>query len=86
MTIFATIQEGERKGELVPVLDVDPSINLRRVEAPRTRNVSGYGRKLPTGYMVRVFNRRWHRVYMAQYGNAGTAYIIHKGKAFRVDW
>jgi hypothetical protein len=35
---------------------------------------SGYGRRIPSRYMVR-HNGRWRRVYVCQYGNAGTAYI-----------
>ena len=35
---------------------------------------SGYGRRIPTSRVVR-WNGRWRRVYVAVYGNAGTAYI-----------
>jgi hypothetical protein len=35
---------------------------------------SGYGRRIPSPYMVR-HNGRWRRVYVCQYGNVGTAYI-----------
>lgn len=35
---------------------------------------TGYGRKIPTRYMVRIRNR-WRRVYACQLGNAGTCYI-----------
>lgn len=35
---------------------------------------SGYGSAIPSRLMV-LFNGRWRRVYVAQYGNAGTAYI-----------
>lgn len=39
---------------------------------------SGYGPALPTCYMVR-WAGRWRRVKMAQYGNAGSAYIGRPG-------
>ena len=39
---------------------------------------SGYGRKIPTRYMVRVGNR-WRRVYCCQIGNAGSLYIGKPG-------
>lgn len=35
---------------------------------------SGYGGRIPAPYMVH-WKGRWRRVYVAQYGNAGTAYI-----------
>ena len=84
---FAKIQQGEQAGRLVPVLEVNPSINLiQDTEAPRNPYRTGYGRRIPTSYRVRVFDQRWRRVYVIQYGNAGTAYIRYKGEAFRVSW
>lgn len=35
---------------------------------------SGYGRRIPTRYMVRV-RGRWRRVYCCVYSNSGTCYI-----------
>lgn len=35
---------------------------------------SGYGRRIPSHYMVR-FNGRWRRVYVCQISNAGSFYI-----------
>jgi hypothetical protein len=40
-------------------------------------NWNGYGGKVPTRYMLK-YNHRWHRVYMMQYGNAGTPYIVSR--------
>ena len=48
-------------------------------EAPVQRSATGYGHKLPTPYMVRISNR-WHRVYVMNYGNAGSSYVIRNGK------
>ena len=39
-----------------------------------TTTRSGYGAKIPTIHMAQ-WNGRWRRVYVACYGNAGTAYI-----------
>ena len=37
---------------------------------------SGYGGKIPSTWMVRLpGDKIWRRVYVAQYGNAGTAYV-----------
>ena len=35
---------------------------------------SGYGKRIPTRYMVR-FNGKWRRVYCAIFSNSGTCYI-----------
>lgn len=35
---------------------------------------SGYGKRIPSRYMVR-FNGKLRRVYVCQFSNAGTAYI-----------
>ena len=35
---------------------------------------SGYGKRIPTRYMVR-FNGKWRRVYCVIYSNIGTCYI-----------
>ena len=53
--------------------------------APRYgRTASGYGRKIPTRYMVKVAStahpNRWRRVYVMQYGNAGSAYVVVEGQ------
>jgi len=45
---------------------------------------SGYGKKIPTRYMVK-FNNRWHRVYTCIFSNSGTLYIISKGKDIIVN-
>ncbi len=39
---------------------------------------SGYGRAIPSRYMVR-WEGRWRRVYVCQISNAGTAYIGKPG-------
>jgi len=55
------------------------AVECRETEAPRSgRTVSGYGRKLPTSYQVK-WEGRWRRVYVAQFGNAGSAYIGKPG-------
>jgi len=44
-----------------------------------SQTASGYGRKLTSPYKV-PYGGRLYRVYMTQYGNAGTAYIVVKGE------
>lgn len=39
-----------------------------------TYTATGYGRRIPTRYMVQVHGR-WRRVYCCQISNAGTCYI-----------
>ncbi len=45
---------------------------------PRYYSATGYGARIPTQYMVRQ-GARWRRVYVAQFSNAGTAYIGRPG-------
>lgn len=56
--------------------------DVKITDAPMARSASGYGRKLPTRYMIRYragqcdeTRGRWHRVYAMQYGNAGSLYV-----------
>ncbi len=87
MHTWAKIKEGPRAGDLVPELDVNPSLNLiSESEAPRNPYAFGYGAKIPTRHKVRVFDQRFRRVYVALYGNSGTAFVLYRGEAFRVAW
>lgn len=36
---------------------------------------SGYGRRIPSEWQVKRGNR-WRRIYICQFSNAGTAYIL----------
>lgn len=42
---------------------------------------SGLGAKIPTWYMLKI-GKRMHRVYVRQYGNAGSAFIVYKGEKY----
>lgn len=48
------------------------------------QTASGYGGKIPTRYMIR-YAGRWHRVYVMQYGNSGSAYIHKGGQVHHLD-
>lgn len=47
--------------------------------APLHNSVTGYGPKIPTRYMLKLEDNRWHRVYVVNYGNSGSAYVVYKG-------
>jgi hypothetical protein len=47
------------------------------------RDAMGYGRKIPTDYMV-LLNNRKYRVYCCCFSNAGTCYIDTKTHKFVV--
>ena len=44
-------------------------------------NGTGYGPKIPTPYMLQSYGPRpvWRRVYVVNYGNAGSAYVNISG-------
>lgn len=51
------------------------SVPVRETDTPWSgRTATGYGRRLPTPYQVRV-SGRWRRVKAVCYGNASTLYI-----------
>jgi hypothetical protein len=54
--------------DLAPADIIIKPVNRARLPA------SGYGRRIPTQYMVK-YAGRWRRVYCYQFSNAGTAYI-----------
>lgn len=43
------------------------------------RTATGYGRKLPTCYMLTLDDRRKRRVYAMSYGNTATLYVVVGG-------
>jgi hypothetical protein len=45
---------------------------------------SGYGKRIPTRYMVE-HNGRWYRVYCCIFGATGTLFIESKGEDIIVD-
>lgn len=54
-------------------------VPVRVTPVPRAgQTASGYGARLPTRYLVRL-DGRWHRVRVACWSNAGTAYIGRPG-------
>lgn len=76
---------------MVEYLEEKDIIDRKQTKAPYNRSVSGYGNKLPTSWMLRLaipdamkpgqgFTRRWHRVYVICYSNAGSAYVLVRGK------
>lgn len=50
----------------------------------RSFTASGYGKKIPTTRVLYLFGRRY-RIYVDQFSNAGTAYIIYQGEKVIVE-
>ena len=51
-------------------------------DTPRHYSATGYGRKIPTDYMLKLQSgrgQRWHRVYCMNYSNSGTLYVLKGG-------
>ena len=51
----------------------------RQTTPPLHRSASGYGSKIPTSWMLQLDGKRWHRVYVIQWSNAGSAYVLVGG-------
>ena len=64
----------------VTYLDPAHVVGKRQTKTPHNRSRSGYGSKLPTSWELQLQDKRWRRVYVFQYSNAGSAYILVKGK------
>jgi hypothetical protein len=48
-------------------------------DTPLSRQaIQGYGPKIPTGYMLQA-GGKWRRVYVVNYGNAGSTYVLVHG-------
>ena len=65
----------------------DPALvaDQRQTDAPAYgTTASGYGSKIPTRHMLR-YAGRWRRVYVMQYSNSGTAYVIVNGAVKVLD-
>lgn len=66
--------------------------NMKREDfQPNIPYVGPYGRKIPTRYMIKYNSgkkyeaSRWRRVYIMQYGNAGSAYVLIRNKEVFLD-
>lgn len=56
-----------------------------RLSEPRANPYSqGYGSKIPMRYMIRYLGY-WRRVYMVNFGNSGSLYVLVKGKKVFLD-
>lgn len=64
----------------IKYLDVSDVVGKRQTKAPLNRSRSGYGNKLPTSWQLQLKDKRWRRVYVIQWSNAGSAYILVKGE------
>lgn len=62
-------------------LDVSQVKATRTTEPPRYgQNSLGYGSKIPTVLQVRLADGRWRRVYIVQWSNSGTRYVVVGGE------
>lgn len=51
------------------------AVEFKETEAPRFYSATGYGSRIPTGYMVRQPGGRWRRVYAACWSNVASHFI-----------
>jgi hypothetical protein len=59
---------------------LDPSrvTGKRQTAPPMNRSRTGYGNKIGTSWLLQLDGKRWHRVYVIQWSNSGTAYVVTK--------
>lgn len=71
---------------------LDESLILahRYESTPKSKYLGGYGAKIPTCLELRIkctrgpHKARWYRVYVAQFSNLGTAYILSHGETIYI--
>ena len=64
-------------------LEANEIINVEETNIPRKgQTVSGYGKNLPTRYVITLKNKRKYRVKVVCFSNSGTAYISTKERNF----
>jgi len=66
--------------ETIIYLDTARITDKRQSKFTPHRSASGYGRKIPTKWMIRLDGARWYRVYVVQFSNTGSAYILSLGE------
>ena len=72
---FLVRATGPDAGQL---LRIKPAADdVRQTPAPRNPYITGYGERIPSGYMVKNNRGRWQRVYIRQFSNMGTAWVKH---------
>ena len=65
---------------MVVYLDATRVIGKRQTATPINRSRSGYGSKLPTSWQLQLADKKWRRVYVVCWSNAGSAYVLVAGK------
>src|SRR5574344_2137166 len=63
--------------------DIKAVYRTRKI--PRHYSATGYGRKIPTQYLIQTIDNRIHRVYCICYSNSGSLWINYQGKKPMVE-
>lgn len=65
-----------------PLIYFDPSRVRAIIETYLSDNPyrSGYGKKIPTSILMKLDDKRWHRVYVMCWSNSGSPYVLIKGE------
>ncbi len=59
-------------------------VDVRVTAVPTSPVTTAYGAKIPSRYMINYLGR-WRRVYVMQYANSGSAYVIVGGEDVFLD-
>lgn len=81
---FKRVNGGPEHGDLMRRVIPSDCLKIDAV-SPVNRSVTGYGSKVPTRYSVQTVGKRWRRVYVRIYSNAGTSFIVEDGYAVIVE-
>lgn len=73
-------------GSVKYLLDLYPDVTFTKETVEDWRRgigADGYGKKIKSDYMAQIGPRK-HRVYIIQYSNAGTAYVLIRNEMYIV--
>ena len=66
--------------QTVRYLNPNDVIATRQTKPPANMSRTGYGPKIGTSWELQLRDKRWRRVYVMQWSNLGTPYIVVDGK------
>lgn len=51
----------------------------RQTQPPQSPYRNGYGKRIPSSWLLQLDGKQWHRVYVICYSNSGSPYVLSKG-------
>ena len=69
----------------ITYIEDDDIIEVKVTEGARNPYNTGYGKRIPTQYMVKLSDNRWRRVYCMCWSNIGSLWVTYQGQVCMFD-